>query len=641
MYIVQGDHGISIPFTVQKYAVAEDLTGATVEVAIKYGDNDLVRAATITDAVNGECSFTITSSDLAANSVYNWQWTAYFPDGRIYSGRAREFYASERLIAGNAGGGTVPVVIPFATKAELEELRTEVGQGGGGSVPSNVILFEDWAGGESVTIDTSVTPPADTTAPVLTITAGGTFTGTKSVTMSTNETATIYYTLDGSTPTTSSTVYSNPLSISATTTLKAFARDTAGNSSAVQTVTYTLDTTQPADTTAPDNVTNLQYSNLAQTSLTLSWTASASSDVASYDVFNGSTLLANVTGITYNVTGLTASTQYTFTVKAKDVANNTASGASVTVTTSAAPADTTAPVLAITPAATFTDTKTVTMSTNETATIWYTLDDSDPVTSGTRLQYTSPLTLTETDTIKAYAVDSANNASAVQTVTYTKQTVVSSQPTVYFDAADGVASSNTWTAKTGQTATLTNFSHNTTSGWDGGLLLFDSTSPYELVSSTLAENALGTTEGSIEIAFKHNDMSGTGTTNILSIDNDNFSIKSNGAAGVNQFAFQSKYLNTSGTLTSNNFTNTAGITPDVINHYVMTFSGTEGLKLYRNGALIESRVYSNFSSLPATTKIELMKSVARVMPIGVKLLRLYNKALTAQDVTDAHNGLGV
>jgi hypothetical protein len=363
------------------------------------------------------------------------------------------------------GTSTGNIFVNFAADKMSELLRLSVSQagklaidgveqvGGGGSVPSNVILFEEWAGGESVTIDTSVTPPADTSAPVLTITAGGIFTGNKSVTMSVNETATIYYTLDGSTPTTSSTVYSSPLSISATTTLKAFARDTAGNSSAVQTVTYTLDATPPADTTAPNNVTNLQYSNLAQTTLTLSWTASASSDVASYDVFNGSTLLANVAGTTYNVTGLSASTQYTFTVKAKDAANNIASGTSVTVTTSA-PADTIAPVLTITPSATFADTQTVTMSTNETATIWYTLDDSDPKTSGTKLQYTAPLTLTETDTIKAYAVDSANNASAVQTVTYIKEVVSTVVASDNFNRADGAIG----TSVTGQV-------------WNGGTII--------------------------------------------------------------------------------------------------------------------------------------------------------------------------
>lgn len=293
--------------------------------------------------------------------------------------------------------------------------------GGGGSVPSNVILFEDWVDGETVTIDTSTTPPADTTAPVLTITAGGTFTGTKTVTLSVNETADIFYTLDGSTPTTASTKYTAPLSISATTTLKAFARDTAGNVSTVQTVTYTLDTTTPADTTAPDNVTNLQATPTAN-SVALSWTASASSDVASYDIYNGSTLIGNVTGTTFNVTGLTASTTYTFSVRAKDGANNVASGTTVTTTT-LAPVDTTAPTLTITPAATFSDTQAVTMTANETATIWYTVDGSDPITSGTRVQYTAPVTLTATTTVKAYAVDSANNVSAVQTVTYTKETV--------------------------------------------------------------------------------------------------------------------------------------------------------------------------------------------------------------------------
>ena len=79
----------------------------------------------------------------------------------------------------------------------------------------------------------------DTTPPVLTITQGGTFTDTQTVTMTTNENATIYYTLDGTEPTTSSPVYSAPLTLTDTTTVKAFARDPAGNESAVQTVTYT------------------------------------------------------------------------------------------------------------------------------------------------------------------------------------------------------------------------------------------------------------------------------------------------------------------------------------------------------------------------------------------------------------------
>lgn len=53
----------------------------------------------------------------------------------------------------------------------------------------------------------------------------------------------VYYTTDGTTPTTASTVYSGPVVISATTTLKYFAKDRAGNSESVKSRTYTIDTT--------------------------------------------------------------------------------------------------------------------------------------------------------------------------------------------------------------------------------------------------------------------------------------------------------------------------------------------------------------------------------------------------------------
>ncbi|QOX78520.1 chitobiase/beta-hexosaminidase C-terminal domain-containing protein [Trichlorobacter lovleyi] len=87
------------------------------------------------------------------------------------------------------------------------------------------------------------TSTADTTAPVTSVSpAGGTYTTAQSVKLTANEAATIYYTTNGSTPTTVSAVYSAPLTISATTTLKYFARDTAGNVEAVKTATYTIST---------------------------------------------------------------------------------------------------------------------------------------------------------------------------------------------------------------------------------------------------------------------------------------------------------------------------------------------------------------------------------------------------------------
>src|SRR6185369_16390932 len=74
----------------------------------------------------------------------------------------------------------------------------------------------------------------DTVAPV---TTAGPIPGTYSavpvfVTLSANEQATIYYTIDGNTPTTSSAIYNGPISVSDTATIQYFAVDTAGNAEA-------------------------------------------------------------------------------------------------------------------------------------------------------------------------------------------------------------------------------------------------------------------------------------------------------------------------------------------------------------------------------------------------------------------------
>ena len=89
------------------------------------------------------------------------------------------------------------------------------------------------------------------------------------------------------------------------------------------------------DTQAPTAPTALSASGTTSVSTNLSWTASTDNvAVTGYDVYNGTTLLATVTSTTYAVTGLTASTAYTFTVKAKDAAGNiSAASNAVNVTT--------------------------------------------------------------------------------------------------------------------------------------------------------------------------------------------------------------------------------------------------------------------------------------------------------------------
>ncbi|MGK4566404.1 GEVED domain-containing protein [Flavobacterium sp. 3HN19-14] len=90
-----------------------------------------------------------------------------------------------------------------------------------------------------------------------------------------------------------------------------------------------------ADTTAPTAPTSLAASGTTQTTTNLSWTASTDNvGVTGYDVYQGATLKATVTTTSYAVTGLTAATAYTFSVKAKDAAGNvSASSNVVSVTT--------------------------------------------------------------------------------------------------------------------------------------------------------------------------------------------------------------------------------------------------------------------------------------------------------------------
>ena len=90
-----------------------------------------------------------------------------------------------------------------------------------------------------------------------------------------------------------------------------------------------------ADTTAPTAPTSLSASGTTQTTTNLSWTASTDNvGVTGYNVYQGTTQIGTSTSTSYNVTGLTAATTYSFTVRAKDAAGNISNSSNtVSVTT--------------------------------------------------------------------------------------------------------------------------------------------------------------------------------------------------------------------------------------------------------------------------------------------------------------------
>jgi chitodextrinase len=101
------------------------------------------------------------------------------------------------------------------------------------------------------------------------------------------------------------------------------ARDAAGNSTNSMTVTFT--TANPPDSESPGAPTNLQASNLQQSTLTLTWSASTDNiGVTGYDVYRNGIKIspANHNSTSYNVTGLAALTDYDFYVNARDAAGN-------------------------------------------------------------------------------------------------------------------------------------------------------------------------------------------------------------------------------------------------------------------------------------------------------------------------------
>jgi hypothetical protein len=206
-------------------------------------------------------------------------------------------------------------------------------------------------GVRSQVIQIGATPPQDTTAPISTITCNGASCGSgwfRTTPVKIRLGATdegsgvnkIYYTTDGSTPTTSSTVYAGVFNVSATTAVRFFASDKAGNLEAAKAQPIGIDTTAPSSSSACNGSTCTGWYRSIPVSVTLTATDAASGIAATFYTTDGTTPTASSSVYTAPIL-ITQTTTVKFF--SRDVAGNRDTVKTVTVKVDAA-----APTVAIT-----------------------------------------------------------------------------------------------------------------------------------------------------------------------------------------------------------------------------------------------------------------------------------------------------
>ena len=315
--------------------------------------------------------------------------------------------------------------------------------------------------------------------------AAGTYTAAQTVTINdTTPNATIYYTTDGTTPTTSSTVYHVPITVSSTETLEAIAAASGYSQSAVATAAYTI-SNLPQAATPNFSVAAGSY-NAAQT-VTIS------------DTTPGAIIYYTTDGTTPNTGSTVYSAPITVSSSETIEAIATASGYTTSAVATAAYTinlpQTATPTISLAAGA-YTAAQTVILSdATAAATIYYTTDGSTPTTSST--VYSGPITVSSTETLEAMATASGYLGSAVATAAYTVS--ISANP-VPFIGSISPASASAGGAAFTLTVNGLQFSSNSTVYWGTTALATTYVSATQLAAQvTAADVAAGDTAFAITV----------------------------------------------------------------------------------------------------------------------------------------------
>ena len=282
--------------------------------------------------------------------------------------------------------------------------------------------------------------------------APGAFTSVQSVTLTdTTAGASIYYTTNGTTPTTASTLYSAsaPIAVSSTTTIEAIAVASGYTNSAVASGTYTISlpaAAAPTFSPAPGSYTSVQTVSLldATNGASIYYTTDGSTPTTASTLYSASAPIA--VSSTTTIEAIAVASGYT---------NSAVASGTYTINLPAAATPTFSPA-----PGSYTSAQTVSLldATNG-ASIYYTTNGSTPTTSSTLYSASAPIAVSSTTTIEAIAVAPGYSTSAVATGTYTlpgsastvsvvlstdsQSQLMAAQPSINFTTSTAAAGTNT------------------------------------------------------------------------------------------------------------------------------------------------------------------------------------------------------